>query len=170
MIRSLLLAAGLWVAAMVPLDAQQPFTCPTTASTNPPPFFAPAPYSVNPPWPEYFWYGSEALWTMLRHDGTWSGLHVKNSEHLAKSAVYRNKVFMWRQGYDWRTEQRPALTLTARRLDGDSPAVVVREATNAHAEDIGSAMLTAAVLPAAGCWEFTAHYGRRILSFVVSVP
>jgi len=49
-------------------------------------------------------------------------------------------------------------------------AVLVHDATNAHAEDIGSAMLTGANLPAAGCWEFTAHYGREMLTFVVSVP
>ena len=51
-----------------------------------------------------------------------------------------------------------------------APLIQVWEASNAHAEGIGHVMLTAANLPAAGCWEFTAHYGREMLTFVVSVP
>ena len=165
MVRSLLLGGILLVASVFhPLDASQGFVCPTTASANPPQFFAPPPYSANAPWRDSFWYGTEALWTMLRRDGHWGAGHLRDTRE------YRNKVFMWRKGYDYRTEQRPALTLTAVRLDAPASPILVHEATNAHAEDIGSAMLTAANLPAAGCWEFTAHYGREMLTFVVSVP
>jgi hypothetical protein len=138
--------------------------CPTTASSAPPQFLAPAPYSAHAPSQRHFWYGTDALWTMLRGDGRWGALY------LPDQGVYRNKVFVWRKGYDPRTERTPALTLTAWRLDGSAPPVVVTGATHASAADIGSAMLTAANLPAAGCWELTAHYGLQTLTFVVSVP
>ena len=165
MVPSLLLAVTLLVASILhPLDASQRFVCPTTASAQPLRFFAPPPYSANAPFHHSFWYGTEALWTMLRRDGRWGALYVRGTRE------YRNKVFIWRKGYDHRTEQRPALTLTAVRLDAPGSPILVHDATNAHAEDIGSAMLTAANLPAAGCWEFTAHYGREMLTFVVSVP
>jgi hypothetical protein len=165
MVRSLLLGVVVLVASVLhPLDASHGFVCATTASAQPPRFFAPPPYSANAPFGHSFWYGTEALWTMLRHDGRWGALHLRQTRE------YRNKVFVWRKGYDHRTEQRPALTLTVVRLDAPASPVLVREATNAHGEDIGSAMLTSANLPAAGCWEFTAHYGREMLTFVASVP
>jgi hypothetical protein len=90
--------------------------------------------------------------------------------HGQEKREYRDKVWVWRKGYDHRTEQRPALTLTVVRLDASASPILVHEATNAHGEDIGSAMLMAATLPAPGCWEFTAQYGREMLTFVASVP
>lgn len=165
MVRSLLLGTTLLVASVFhPLDASQRFVCPTTASAKPPQFFAPPPYSANAPFHHSFWYGTEALWTMLRRDGHWGGLY------LGDTREYRNKVLIWRKGYDLRTEQRPALTLTAVRLDAPASPILVHEATNASGEDIGSVMLTSANLPAEGCWELTAHYGPEMLTFVVSVP
>ena len=158
----------LWLSSFIMLasdaGAAQDIACPTTASTAPPQFFAPAPYSAHAPFQQHFWYGTDALWTILREDGRWG------ASYLPKERVYRNKVFVWRKGYDPRTERMPALTLTAWRLNGSAPPIVVTGATNASGGDIGSAMLTAANLPATGCWELTAHYGLQTLTFVVSVP
>jgi hypothetical protein len=83
--------------------------------------------------------------------------------------AYRNKLVLWRPGADWREDQRPALTVTARRLDGDAPSVTVPPANNIFGEGIGAAMMTAVDLPMTGCWEFTARYVTDSLTFVVSV-
>lgn len=144
--------------------AQQAHLCPTTASSQPAPFFAPAPYSQSAPFQHQFWYGTDALWTMLREDGRWGAVYRPDQ------AVYTNKVFVWRQGYDSRAEPKPPLTLTARRLDGHAPPVVVTDSTHASAADIGTAMLTLAHLPTGGCWEMTARYRGQALTFVTLVP
>jgi hypothetical protein len=48
-------------------------------------------------------------------------------------------------------------------------SVVASAATNAFADDIGSAMLVGIGLPTAGCWEITGHLKGTQLSFVVRV-
>jgi hypothetical protein len=126
-----------------------------------PSFVPPAPYSPTTPFAGEFWYGTEALWTEVRLDGMWRGLPYGGS--------YTQKVFWWRQGYDWRTEQQPDLTVTGRRLDAPAPPLVASRATNAFAGDIGSAMLTGVDIPTPGCWEITGHYAGTELSFVVWV-
>jgi hypothetical protein len=44
---------------------------------------------------------------------------------------------------------------------------VSSSATNAFAEDIGSAMLVGVNVPEAGCWMVNGHYGDTVLSFVI---
>ena len=136
-------------------------SCPVTEPPDPP-FIAPAPYAPEAPWPGFAWYGDELLWTVVRLDGVWSEL--PKDEH-----GYFQKVVWWREGYSWREEPEPALTVTGRRLDGDAPPLESLPATNAYAEDMGSAMMTGVLLPAAGCWEITGRYGTAELSFVVWV-
>jgi hypothetical protein len=84
--------------------------------------------------------------------------------------VYGQKVFWWRQGYDWRSEPQPPLTVTGRRIDGSAGPLVASSATNAFASDIGSAMLVGVAIPAPGCWQITGHISGAELSFVVWVP
>jgi hypothetical protein len=43
-------------------------------------------------------------------------------------------------------------------------------ATNAHAGDIGHAMLVGLSIPGSGCWEVSAEYQGATLSFVAWVP
>ena len=152
------------ITATEGVRAGRDLPCRTTASSTPPLFFGPKPYSMHAPSPASFWYGTDALWTILRDDGRWGALY------LSDQRVYRNKVFVWRKGYNSRREPKPPLTLVATRVDEHAPKILVRDATHASAEGIGTAMLTAANLPAAGCWEFTAHYGPQTLTFTVSVP
>jgi hypothetical protein len=133
-----------------------PASCPIT---RPPdrPFVPPAPYPRVPPrlYGDMFWYGTKRLWTWLDADGT---------------ALRSDKSFWWRQGYDWRTETTPALSITGRRLDGPAPAVTASEATNGFREqDIGAFMLLGLDLPTGGCWELTGHYHGTTLRFVVRV-
>ena len=105
-----------------------------------------------------FWYGTPALWTALRPDGTWNGLPYHDGG-------YSQKVFWWSQGYDW---QSP-LTVTGVRIDGAAAPLRGSPATNAFAEDIGSAILVGVEIPAAGCWQITGHLRGTELSFVVRV-
>jgi hypothetical protein len=118
-------------------------------------FVPPPPYSPEAPYPRRFWYGSAGLWAMPAADGVWRGDY---------------KVFWWSNEWDWRTDHKPALTVTARRLDAEVPLVRISPATNAHAGDIRHAMLVGLTLPTSGCWELTGEYKGHTLSYVVWMP
>ncbi len=144
--------------------AQQPTSCPSTALVRPAPFVPPAPHSAVLPRGS-FWYGSESLWTSLREDGRWHGLYRSDLRE------YRNKIMLFRKGFDSSKEHRPPLIVTARRLDGPSLQVTSERASGAFNEDTGLMIMTAIDLPDAGCWSLTAQYAvERPLIFVVSVP
>ena len=136
-----------------------PRTCPITTPSSPrfvPPV-PPAPQSASPPADE-FWYGTQALWTALRLDGTWNGLPYQDG-------AYTQKVFWWSRDYDWKSP----LSVTGKRLDGSAPPLRSSPATNAFAEDIGSSILVGVEIPGAGCWEITGHLRGATISFVVWV-
>lgn len=135
--------------------------CPVTQPQDPP-FTPPPPYPPDAPYPDEFWYGTDALWTMLRADGRW--WHLPRTE-----AGYAQKVFWWREGYNWREEPQPELTVTGQRLDGPAPPLRASRATNAFHPSFGSAMLVGVDIPTLGCWEITGRYGGHELSFVVWV-
>jgi hypothetical protein len=143
-------------SAVVPKDP--PDTCPVTTPPDPP-FIPPPPYPHPPA--DRFWYGTEALWTMRDAAGKWG--------YSRTDAGYGNKVFWWRQGYDWRAEPYPRLTVTGRRLDAPAPPFVTSRATNGQHPDLKSFMLVGVDLPTLGCWEITGHYEGHELSFVVWV-
>ena len=138
-----------------------PDSCPVTVPQDPP-FTAPEPYSPSAPWPGWFWYGSEELWVALSTDGIWSGLPLNPQG-------YTQKIPWWRQGYIWNEELEPDLTVTGERLDADAPPLIASRATNAYAEDIGSAMMMGVDFPTLGCWKITGNYRDAELSFVVWV-
>lgn len=126
-------------------------------------FVPPSPYPSGAPYPRAFWYGTSSLWTMLPVNGRWTSLPRGDRG-------YRQKVFIWRPGYDGGSGQGPRLTVTGRRLDGDGPPLVVEEPTNAYHRDFGGwAMLAGVEVPAPGCWELTATYAESTLTFVLSV-
>ena len=119
-------------------------------------FTPPPPYPGVPPIEQAFWYGTPALWTMLPASGAWAG--------------GRQKVFLWRPGYDGRVEQWPNATVSARRLDGPSAPIVVEPASNAYRRDFGGwAMLVEIEIPTDGCWEITGAYGDARVVFTVHV-
>lgn len=146
-------------AAAAAARTADPGGCPITRAPNRPflPPAPPAPALASAPFGE-FWYGTPALWTLLRPDGTWSGLPYHDG-------AYTQKVFWWSEGYDWRSR----LTVTGRRIDGSAPGLAASTATNAFADDIGSSILVGVDIPAAGCWEITGHLKGVTLSFVVWV-
>lgn len=126
--------------------------CPVTTPSQPP-FVPPAPYAPNAPRGS-FWYGTKTLWTWLRTESRWP----KGGE----------KLFLWQEGYDRRTEPQPDVHVTAKRLDAEAPMVKSRGGTNAGIDHV-AAMLTGIAIPSAGCWEITAQHDGHVLSFVVSV-
>ena len=147
-------------------DADKAPDCPVTQPQQPA-FAPPSPWPATHPFDRYFWYGSEALWTELNTDGVWSELPYDEGTGYGQKAVW------WRVGYDYKTEPLPALTVTARRLDGDphAPAETARvsAATNGYHPDFNSFMLVGMDFPSAGCWEISADYHGDRLTFVVRV-
>lgn len=121
--------------------APPPATFESCPVTLPPaqPFEGPSPATAS-----RFWHGDESLAVFLETGGTWRGMGPRYR--------YRNKLFWWRRGYSGRIEPRPALHVTARRLDGDAPPAWASRATNArHADFGGWAMLVGLEFPTAGC-------------------
>jgi hypothetical protein len=90
--------------------------CLTTLIPNPP-FVPPAPYWSSAP-DGGFWYGTDALWTLLADDGKW---HMQGN-------VYTTKLVFWRRRFDSRKEPEPKLIITGKRLDGDAPSIAVAHA------------------------------------------
>jgi VWFA-related protein len=136
--------------------------CPVTLPGTPP-FVPPSPYPREAPAPDAFWHGTNALWTFVPANGRWPSLP-------RGERGYRQKVFLWRPGYNGRAEQWPAVTVTGRRLDDDAGSLVVEEATNAFHRDFGGwAMLVGVEIPTLGCWQLTATHRGEQLTFVVHV-
>lgn len=138
-----------------------PASCPITVPQEPP-FVAPAPYSPDSPFESNFWYGSRSLWTDLPRDGIWYGLPHNPSG-------YTQKIFWWHDSYLWKEEPEPKLSVTGERLDAPAPPLLASSATNAYADDIGSAMLVGVDFPTPGCWKITGRYADAELNFVVWV-
>ncbi len=143
------------------IPKRKPADCPVTQPPEPP-FTPPPPHAPAAQWSGWFWYGTNFLWTRIPKDGEWAGLR-HNPEG------YTQKVFWWREDYDWMTDPRPQLTVTGRRLDAPAPSLTASRATNAYAEDIKSAMLVGVTVPTPGCWEITGKVADQELSFVIWV-
>jgi hypothetical protein len=134
--------------------------CPVTKPPSPA-FIPPAPYQVNPGL-NAFWFGDKDLWTLLPIDGVWSGLPLNANKN------YFNKVFLWQQGYDGKTEPQPDVNVVVRRLDANAAVYKTQYATNAFF-DYTWQILTDVTFMSEGCWEITATHNRHNLTFVVSV-
>ena len=141
-----------------------PETCPITKRESQP-MVPPPPYTATAP-DGAFWYGTDRLWTILGESGSWLGLrHYEPSD-----PTFRQKLFYWRQGYDWEKEPKPPLTITGKRLDAQAPPLMVDPPGGGYREeDWKSFMITGINLPTLGCWEITARYQEDDLSFVVWV-
>jgi hypothetical protein len=148
-------------AASTQLPDRSPPACPITRQQAPA-FQPPAPYPAQAPEPDSFWYGSDALWTLLRSDGTWRDLPHGD-------AGYTQKVVWWRRGYDWQADPTPRLTVTGRRLDAPAPPLAASRATNGFHESYRSFMLVGVDIPTPGCWELTGQVPAAELKFVVWV-
>ncbi len=150
------------IASPNPSAATPPADCAVTRASSPA-FVPPAPYPGNPgaKYPGQFWFGTPDLWTMLGTSATWSGLPVSVNG-------YAQKIYWWSQAYSASAEPKPALTVTATRLDAPIPQQNFSEATNAST-DLGDAMLMGVYLPGGGCWKIAGQYRGHELDFVVWV-
>ena len=135
--------------------------CSMTVPQNPV-FMPPAPYNTLSSFKDYFWFGSNSLWTIIPANGVWDALPL-NSEG------YTQKILWWREGYVWDQEPEPNLIVTGERLDASAPPLLASKATNAFASDIGSAMMVSVDLPTLGCWKINGKYNDAELSFVIWV-
>lgn len=132
--------------------------CPVTTSSDRS-FVPPDPYPAHSA-QGAFWYGTIDLWTQLTGEGVWRGLPRRDSG-------YFNKLFLWRQGYDWQKEPKPEIVVILRRLDANAPLTVLQGGTNAF---FGvSAMLIGVTFPTEGCWEVTSYNKGHTLTFIVSI-
>jgi hypothetical protein len=144
-------------------ESSIPASCPVTRRPTHE-FIPPAPYERDD---AAFWLGTEKLWTVLAERAIWEWApHQPGHEQEVQPLTA--KIFWMRLGYDSRAEQRPAIKVTGRRLDGPAPPLLVLPPTNAF-QGPGSAMLTGVYVPTPGCWEITGDYHGNKLSFVVWV-
>ncbi len=142
---------------------ETPEACPVT-KPRAQPFVPPPPYWTNHG-PDQFWYGTESLWTLLGVDGVW---HMHNNVSENKG-FYTTKLTYWRQGFDWRREPKPALAVSAKRLDREAPIVAADHSNAVFVTTNKPAMMTGIDIPSNGCWEIEAKYHDENLSFIVSV-
>jgi hypothetical protein len=121
-------------------------------------FVPPEPWPAQPPGKDQFWFGDSGLWTALPTSGSWRQLALGE------------KFWWWSEAFDVVEDGKPDLTITARRLDGDTAVFQTTETTNGYHESFHWAMLAGVELASPGCWEFTGQYNGRQLSFVLWVP
>jgi hypothetical protein len=156
--------------ALSPLQSETlqkpPATCPITQPPSEP-FVPPAPYPTKHSEATRFWLGSEKLWTLRPGDGLWHGLRTIDADSGFTHEIYRDKVFWWRKGYDWRTENPPQLKVSGKRLDAPAPSLYADPAQPAFIKI--PAMVTGIDIPTVGCWEITGNYKGDKLTFVVWV-
>jgi hypothetical protein len=136
--------------------------CRVTAAPDPP-FVPPPPFRERAGTDEFL-YGTPALWAVVQR-------------HWQVHAFDGQKLPYFPQGYDSTKEHSPRLTVVARRLDGPDPLVWAGWANGAGATEGTtkvSFITTGLSIPAAGCWEITAHYipspsDSRTLTYTVWV-
>ena len=122
---------------------------PTQPATT---FTPPSPYPKEPAAVYHSaWFGTAALWTMLRPSDRADGRN--------------QKLFWWSADFDATREPEPAISVTGRRLDGSGSFKIGSPGTNATA-DFGTAMLVGVEFPSGGCWQITGHYRGVDLSYV----
>ena len=142
-----------------------PESCPVTKPYQTSLFVPPSPYPRKAP-QGVFWFGSDKLWTILPANGTWAGL----PHYTPSDPTFRQKLFWWRQGYDWHTEPEPKLTVTGRRLDSSGPPFLLADRANSGWQQQDQPFMVVGInFPTLGCWEIKGQYGDDELTYVVWV-
>jgi hypothetical protein len=153
------------VAAISDITAtQRPQTCPVTKPYQASLYVPPYPYLTKAP-SGSFWFGTDRLWTALPVNGTWSGL----PHYTPSDPTFRQKLFFYRQGYDWRSDPRPKLFIKGKRLDAPAVPLLSDDANNGMVRPDQPFIVTGVNFPTLGCWEVTARYKDDALTFVVWV-
>jgi hypothetical protein len=97
----------------------------------------------------------------------WNGL----PHYTPEDSRFRQKLFWWSEGYDWRIENQPELTITGERLDAPAPPITTDEhANNGWTKDPDHPFMVAGIfIPTLGCWKIIGRYKGEELSYVVWV-
>jgi hypothetical protein len=130
------------------------------------PYIPPPPFDKEKLSDSSFWFGSDRLFKVL-NDTMISEWEPRASGHENDEYPRNVKLFFYSAGYNPWLDGSPKLTVTARRLDGPAPNLLISRASNALGEEGTGAMVTAFYVPTPGCWEITGHYKDESLSFVV---
>lgn len=102
------------------------------------------------------WHGTPALWTALPADGI----------HRQRKSAWWSVEFA-----GGRVEPEPDISVTWRRLGAPRPTVRAGSpGTNASTLQLGDFMLAGIDPYAPGCWEVSAHYQGKTLSYVYWHP
>jgi len=126
----------------------------TCAVTNPleHPFVPPKPYQTNR---GINWFGTDKLWTYLPTNGI--------SGQGEKTLWFREE---WSHYSHWIPDESALkLTITARRLDADTPPPEISAGPTFN-RDWKAFMLGGINLPTPGCWEITGRYEDAKVQFV----
>jgi hypothetical protein len=153
-----LVGLAFWAMPLRSIAADNNGKCAVTKAPSPP-FVPQTPYSRYAG-ENSFLYGTDSLWTIVQHPGAWK---------LGRDGM---KLAYLRRGYDYMKERAPQLTVLGRRLDIAAPLVRSDGATGGMANGTdpgGMFMLTRIDIPAAGCWEISAHYADQTLTYTVWV-
>ena len=96
------------------------------------------------------------------------------------------KIALFSEGYDWRADPRPKLSLSLKRLDALAPVLVNNDnrdpyppngsdvvgffpATGSYSPTSGSFIMSGVNFPSAGCWEITARRKNEEVKIVYLV-
>ena len=148
----------------VPRSDSIPASCPVTARPARP-FIPPPEYRLRELPEDLFLIGTNELFTAINEPMIWYW------RPQSSGVILTQKVFWYRQDYNWRQEPIPNLKVTGKRIDGPAPPLMLPYGRPTHAimgPDLG-AMLTGVYVPVPGCWEITGDYRGDKLSFVVWV-
>jgi len=139
-----------------------PETCPVTKPADQP--FVPPPPHPAGPGRGYYWFGTDRLWTSLPEVGAWRLGHNSPGD-----ATFRQKLFFWRQGYDPRSEPRPNLTVSGKRIDAPAGPLLTDGKGSGGSTKDDQFIVTGINFPTTGCWEITGRYENDELAFVIWV-
>ena len=109
---------------------------------------------------KYAWYGSEDLAAWIPKHGHWNGMGLQQN--------YRNKFWWWQKDFDTRKGGKPALTVSANRLDAYAEPVFIDDATAGYNVTL-NAILVFMEFPALGCWEVIGDYQGQQLKIILKV-
>ena len=150
--------------ASPPQSDSIPASCPVT--TRPARPFIPPPEYRRTELPEHlFFIGTNELFTSIHEPMIWYW------RPHSSGLILTEKVFWYRQDYDWRQEPIPKIKVTGKRIDGPAPPLELPYGRPTHAifSPDFSSMLTGVYVPVPGCWEITGDYEGNKVSFVVWV-
>jgi hypothetical protein len=162
-------AEGAQNSPAAPQEASNPPSgCPFTKPPEPP--FTPpgVDLEADPPSTHFgFFFGAPKLWAWVLNSPVGMG----------------EKIALFSQGYDWKADPRPVISLFLRRLDAPAPVMDNHDnrgpyppdgshtlgflpANGSHVPGLPPFIMAGVNFPSPGCWEIGARFKGEELSFV----